>query len=397
MRVLVCHNYYQQRGGEDQVFEDEAWMLRERGHDVIQFEMNNHVIHGMKRTDIIRKTFWNAEVEKELQQKIGQFRPHVVHCINFFPLISPAVCQVAVSMGCAMVQVLQNYRLICPNAQLLRNHQPCQLCIGKRFAWPAIVHGCYREDRMATSVVAGMLSYHRWRRTWDRFVDRFIVPSHVTCQKYVEAGFPAEKIAVKPNFLRPDPGAGDGAGDYAIFVGRLSVEKGLLTLLDAWKKVPGNRRLVIVGDGPLADAVTRAAASDSRIQWQGRLPLEQVCRQLGSATFSIMPSIWHEPFGRTVIESFAVGTPVLASRMGAMSELILENETGRFFRPGDADDLALKAVEMFADSTLSETGRRLRVRQEYLNKYTAEKNCVQLIAIYNDAIEAHLMRKQISS
>lgn len=391
MKVLLCHNYYQQRGGEDQVFEDEAWLLREFGHEVVQFELSNHAIHGMKRSELIRKTFWNAEVADELRQLIRDFRPQVVHCVNFFPLISPAICHTAISSGCAMVQALHNYRLICPKAQLMRNGKICEDCVGKRLAWPAIVHGCYRDDRLATSVVVGMLSYHRWKRTWSRFIDRFIVPSQLTRDKYVQAGFPAEKIAVKANFVRPDPGPGEGAGEYAVFVGRLSAEKGLMTLLDAWSRLPGNQPLMILGDGPLAGDVRKAADRDSRIQWLGQCSLEEVCRRLGNARFSIMPSIWYEPFGRTVIESFAVGTPVLAARIGAMLELVEENQTGRFFDPGNAEDLAEKVSGMFADHEV-QTRLRARVRQEYLEKFTPKTNYNELISIYHEALAAHALR-----
>lgn len=390
MKVLLCHNYYQQRGGEDQVFEDETWLLRHFGHEVVNYELTNHAISDMRRTDLIRKTFWNNQAEHELRQLIRDFQPQVVHCINFFPLISPAICEAAVSSGCSMVQALQNYRLICPKAQLMRNNKICERCVGKKFAWPSILHGCYRGDRFATSVVAGMLSYHRWKRTWDRCIDRYVVPSQITREKYLQAGFPAEKISVKPNFLRPDPGMGASAGDYAIFVGRLSPEKGVGTLLDGWRKIEANFNLVIVGDGPLAAEVRQAAAGDARIQWVGQQSLNEVCRLLGNARFSIMPSIWYEPFGRTVIESFAVGTPVLASRMGAMLELIAENRTGRFFEPNNADDLARKVVEMFAATALADGSNlnhmRHYARQEYLEKYTAEKNYKKLISIYDDAI-----------
>jgi glycosyltransferase involved in cell wall biosynthesis len=235
-----------------------------------------------------------------------------------------------------------------------------------------------------------MLSYHRWHKTWNRFVDRFVVPSRLPRDKYVEAGFPKEKFSIKPNFLRPDPGVGAGAGDYAIFAGRLSAEKGVLTLLDAWPRLSGDHELLIVGDGPLAKEVQRAVDRDARIKWLGRQSLDEVCRLMGDACFSIMPSIWHEPFGRTVIESFAVGTPVLASRMGAMLELVTENHTGRFFEPNNAADLAHKVMEMFSatalkDPTAKET-MRAKVRQEYLEKFTAEKNYGELISIYDEAI-----------
>ncbi len=387
MKILFCHNYYQQRGGEDQVFEDESWLLRQNGHEVLDYQLSNDNIKGMNRIELIKKTFWNTEAAGDLRRIIQDFRPEVVHCINSFPLISPVIGHVVKDEGCVMVQTLQNYRLICPNAQLLRNEQVCEKCVGKRLAWPAVVHRCYREDIVASAVVAGMLSYHTWKKTWTNAVDRFIVPSQFTLEKYLAAGFDKERFSIKPNFLRPDPGVGDGQGDYAVFVGRLSPEKGILTLLDGWRKLLGDYPLKILGDGPLAPQVQQAAAGDARIQWLGRRSLPEVCRHLGHAKFSIVPSIWNEPFGRTVIESMAVGTPVLASRMGALPELIVEGKTGRFFNSGDATDFARVALELFCDDTLN-TVMRSSARCEYLSNYTAETNYQQLMTIYHDTLQS---------
>jgi len=386
LRFLLCHNYYQQRGGEDQVFEDEAWLLEHHGHDVLRYAVHNDSIEGMGRSQLVRATFWNKQAATEVRDLIRQFRPDVMHCTNTFPLISPSILHVAVEEGVAVVQTLQNYRLFCPSSNLLRSDKICELCVNRRFAWPAVVHGCYRNDRMASAVVAGMLMYHRRIKSWSTMVDRFIVPSQITLQKYVEAGFPSERISIKPNFLHPDPEPGNGEGDFAVFAGRLSPEKGVQTLLDTWKLMTDPIPLVIVGDGPMAGLVRDAAASDSRISWLGRRPLSEVCEIMGRSRCLLMPSIWYEPFGRTVIEAFAVGTPVIASRLGAMLELVNEGHTGLFFQPGDAADLARSVLQMFHPDA-PRNKMRTAARQEYLDKYTAETNYTQLLTIYHSVLQ----------
>lgn len=392
MRFLLCHNYYQQRGGEDQVFEDEAWLLEHHGHDVIRYAVHNDSIEGMGRSQLVRATFWNKQAAAEVRDLIRQFRPDVMHCTNTFPLISPSILHVATAEGVAVVQTLQNYRLFCPSSNLLRTGKICELCVNRRFAWPAVVHGCYRNDRMATAVVAGMLMYHQKIKSWSTMVDRFIVPSQITLQKYVEAGFPSDRISIKPNFLHPDPEPGNGEGGFAVFAGRLSPEKGIQTMLDSWKLIPDPIPLVIVGDGPMAGVVRDAAASDSRISWLGRRPLTEVCEIMGRSRCLLMPSIWYEPFGRTVIEAFAVGTPVIASRLGAMLELVNEGHNGLFFQPGDAADLSRSVLKMFhPDATWDKM--RSAARQEYLDKYTAKTNYIELLAIYDSVLNIRSVKQ----
>ena len=262
MRILLCHNHYQHSGGEDRVFWDEGTLLESHGHEVTRFTMHNDVIDEIGRLDLLKKTLWNTDSANRLRSLIRQQQPDVMHCTNLFPLISPAVYYVAKDESVAVVQSLHNYRLICPKAQFVRDGKVCEKCLGKSIAWPAIRHACYKDSRSATAVVVAMLAFHRRKKTWAKMVDRFITPTQFVKEKYVEGGFPAEKIDVKPNFVIPDPGPGSGGGEYFVFAGRLSPEKGLDTLLDAWSKLPSDLNLKIVGDGPMAGQVQRAANSD---------------------------------------------------------------------------------------------------------------------------------------
>jgi len=383
MKILLCHNRYQQPGGEDRVFEDEGSVLERHGHEVFRFIMHNDSIADISKVRLVAKTFWNREAAKQLDEMVRQKRPQVMHCTNTFPLISPAAYQVAKDHGVGVVQSIHNYRMLCPKAQFVREGQVCEKCLGKRFAWPAIYHGCYKESRPATTVVAAMTSYHRLRKTWDQLVDRFIAPTQFVKDKHIEAGFDADKIAVKPNFVSPDPGPGSGAGNHAAFVGRLSPEKGIDTLLEAWQRLDGEIPLRIAGDGPLAASVQQAAESDSRIQWLGQIDKEQVEKLLGEARCLIMPSVCYETFGLTIVEAFAKGTPVIASDMGAMKELIRDGENGFLVEPGNAEQFANKINLVF--STGAEALRK-GARNEYEQRYTADANHAWLRDIYADTL-----------
>ncbi|MDE0866827.1 MAG: glycosyltransferase [Rubripirellula sp.] len=379
MKILLCHNLYQQPGGEDRVFEDEGSLLEMYGHEVVRFTMRNDSIEEISKIQLVAKTFWNSEAAKQLGDIIRHERPQVMHCTNTFPLISPAAYQVAKDNGLGVVQSIHNYRMLCPKAQFVRDGQVCEKCLGKTFAWPAIYHGCYKGSRSATTVVAAMTAYHRSRKTWDRLVDCFIAPTQFVKDKHVEAGFDAEKIVVKPNFVFPDPGTGSGAGNYAAFAGRLSPEKGVDTLLETWQHINRDIPLKIAGDGPLAAKVQQAANSDSRIEWLGQIDKEQVTQILGNATCLIMPSVCYETFGLTIVEAFAKGTPVIASNMGAMAELIRDGKNGFLVKPGDARQLANKVELMFTQRAAQ---FRRAARNEYDQKYTAEANHVWLNDIY---------------
>ncbi len=388
MKILVCHNYYQQRGGEDQVFADEAALLTDRGHEVIPYTLHNDAIDAMGRLKVAARTMWNRQSYRELRALIRRERPRLMHCTNTFPLISPAAYHAAKAEGAAVVQSLHNYRLICPKAVLMRDNRVCEDCLGKLVAWPAIRHGCYRESRAATTVLAGMLAAHRLWGTYRHRVDRYIVLTEFARQKFIEAGFPANRLAVKPNFVAPDPGPGDGACGYALFVGRLSQEKGVETLLSAWTSRPELPPLKIVGDGPLADRVRDAAAVSPHIDWLGARSCKDVQQLMGNAAFLVFPSIWYEGLPKTIIEAFSRGTPVVASRLGSMSELVEHNRTGLLFEAGNVAAM-VQAVREIAAHPARLSAMRRAARQRFEAQFTAETNYERLMMIYAAALSAH--------
>ena len=386
MKILFCHNFYQQPGGEDQSFAVEASLLEAHGHQVLRFTRHNDSINRMRRLEIASLAIWNQHTFHELRELIRRERPAVMHCTNIFPLISPAAYYAARAEGVPVVQSLRNYRLFCLNACFLRKDRVCEDCLGKGVLWPGVLHGCYRSSRSASAVVAVMLSLHRVMRTWVRMVDRYFTLTEFSRQKFIAGGLPAGRLAVKPNFIHPDPGPGNGQGGYAVFIGRLSPEKGIQTLLSAWSRLGGRLPLKIIGDGPLAESVIAAAMQTAGIEWLGRRQPREVLALLGEAACLVMPSIWYETFGRTIIEAYAKGTPVVASRLGAMAELVHEGRTGLLFEPGNPSDLAVKIHALLEDREKC-IGMRRGARREYEEKYTAETNYRMLMTIYQEAAE----------
>jgi glycosyltransferase involved in cell wall biosynthesis len=381
LRILSIHNNYKFRGGEDESRESEERLLREMGHQVDLYEENNTRIAKINPANLALRTVWSQQSYRTVQSKLRQNRCDLIHVQNFFPLISPSVYYAAQAENVPIIQTLRNYRLICPNGLFFRDGRVCEDCLGKFVPYPGVTHACYRQDRGATAATAAMLTFHRTIGTWNR-VNLFITLSEFARQKFIEAGFPAAKMLVKPNFVHPDPGVGGGSGDYALYVGRLSVEKGLDVLISAWERLSTKMPLKIVGEGPLAEMVVAATLRMPHIEWLGQRPISEVHELMGEAKFLIFPSKWYETFGRVAVEAFAKGTPVIASNIGAIAELIDLPKNGLCFNPGDPQDLADKVEWCLSHPKLVREMRRY-ARAEYESKYTATQNYSQLIEIYN--------------
>jgi glycosyltransferase involved in cell wall biosynthesis len=388
MQILSIHNAYQIRGGEDESRESEERLMREQGHQVDTYEESNERVAQLPALETALRTTWSHESYQDIKQRLTNKRYDVVHVQNFFPLISPSVHYAAKEMGVPVIQTLRNYRLLCPNALFFRDGQVCEDCLGKLIPYPAIMHGCYRESRPASAATAAMLIVHRALQTWTNQVDCYIALTHFAREKLIQGGLPADKIVVKPNFVHPDPGVGSGSGGYALYVGRLSVEKGLDTLLAAWEQLDQTLPLKIVGDGPLADMVVEATKRLPSVEWLGRKPMADVHQLMGEATVLVFPSKWYETFGRVAVEAFAKGTPVIAAKIGAIAELIDHGRTGLHFQPGNSTDLAA-AINWAVTHSEELSQMRTEVRLEFEAKYTAKQNYQKLLEIYNLAMARH--------
>ncbi len=385
MKILVAHNFYKQPGGEDQCVAAEVAMLRAHGHEVTQYCLRNESIDAMGRLRLAARTIWSRTAVRELRELFRTHRPQIAHFHNTFPLISPSAYYAARAEGIRVVQTVHNFRLLCANALLFRNGEVCEDCLGKWIPWPGIAHKCYRDNRAASTVITTMLMTHRVLGTWSKAVDMYIALTEFGRRKLVEGGLPADKIAIKPNFAYPDPGPGTGTGGYAVFVGRLSAEKGVDTVLEAWRHLGGELPLKLLGDGPLAAAVQEAAVKDTSIQWLGNQSLEAVYKLVGEAAFLVLPSQCYENFPRVVIEAFAKGTPVIVSKLGAMAAIVDDGRTGLHFKPGDPVDLAATVRRILGES-LELARMRQAARRKFEQNYTADSNHKTLMTIYEKAL-----------
>ncbi len=394
MKILLVYNTYQEPGGELVVFGKERHLLEEAGHEVFEYRRHNDEIKQystIKRLSLIGRTVWASDSHRDFSTLLREKRPDIVHVHNTFPLISPSIFWACRSERVPVVHTLHNYRLLCPGANFFRAGKPCEDCGTGNF-WQGVLHGCYRHSRVETAPVALMLTVHHAGKTWTRMVDRYIALTEFSRSRFVKAGFPQDRIVIKPNFVDPDPGKRIGDGSYALFIGRISQEKGAETLLKAWRQLPRSYALRVIGDGPSRAQLESQAVSEGRsnIRFMGRMPHDQVIEAIKDARFVIFPSELYETFGLGIIEAFACGVPVLASKLGSMQEIVEDGYSGLLFRPGDADDLACVVTGAWEQP---EQMRRLgdHARKEYETKYTAAANYRQLIEIYQQVIAERLL------
>ncbi len=393
VKVVVAHNFYQQAGGEDQVYRAEVELLREFGHAVVPFEVHNDAVGGMGKLALAKATVWNGSIAGRLGEVVRRERADVVHFHNTFPLISPASYYAARRAGAAVVQTLHNFRLMCPVALFYRDGHPCEDCLGKPLAWPGVVHGCYRGSRATTAVTAAAVAAHRLAGTFQNAVDAYVCLTEFARDKFVAGGLPPGKLHVKPNFVHPDPGPRHGGDGSAVFVGRLSEEKGVLPLLAAWEHL--DVPLTIIGAGPLAGQVAAAAARNPAIRAVGRQPMGVIYDTVGRASLLVLPSVCYETFGRVAAEAFAVGTPVVASGHGAVADVVgADGRLGALFTPGDPAALAAAVLDVLAKLPIEQAALRRNVRTEFVDKYTGAANHDRLMEIYRAAMARTLPKAE---
>jgi glycosyltransferase involved in cell wall biosynthesis len=389
MRILLLHNSYRQgASGEYTVFASEKALLESRGNAVLVYERSNDDIESFtpwRKLSLLWETSWSKRSYRDIKELIRRERPDVAHFHNTLPLISPSAYYACQEEGVPVVQTLHNYRLFCAAGIMLRSGRACEECL-HHGPWRGVRYGCYRGSRVQTAAVAHMVSSHRRARTWTEQVDAYIALTEFSRRKFVQAGVPAEKIFVKPNFLNGDRLGLSAGGAYAIYLGRLTSNKGVRTMLSAWRELP-DVPLKIVGDGPLRGELERAAASDGlrQVDFLGHQSWERCMELLQGAGFLVLPSEHHEGFPCVVAEAYGLGKPVLGSRQEPLPELIEDGETGMLFETGCAGDLAEKARRLCQDrDRLANMGTA--ARRTFDAKYTAERNYQALMQIYQAVI-----------
>ncbi len=385
MRILLVHNRYQLPGGEDAVLEAESDLLLSQGNSIEIAEADNVEISGpIAKVAAALDLVYSRLAVKQIGDRILSFRPEVIHVHNFFPLLTPSIFDACIEAGVPVVQTLHNYRTICSGALFMRDGRICEKCVTDS-PYYAVLHRCYRNSIPGSLAVARMVNYHRKRKTWQTKIDCFVALTEFAKRKFVEAGFPEEKIVVKPNFYNEagkrlkDKGERKNA---ALFVGRLSQEKGVGTLLSAWAGLDVPLR--IAGDGPLLESVK--ATNTAYVSLLGQLSSDQVSEEMYRSSFLVMPSECYEGFPMVLGEAFAHELPVVASRLGGMAEIVEDGVTGLHFEAGNALDLAEKVRWMHKHQTACrQMGKKARL--VYETKYTPERNYEMLSEIYRQAIE----------
>lgn len=388
-RVLQVHTRYRQAGGEDQVVASERVLLEGAGVEVEQVLFDNAELRESQsiRGDLVlaASAVWSRSAKRRVAAAIAKRRPQVMHVHNTFAAASPSIYTAATAAGVPVVQSLHNYRFVCPVATAFRDGHPCTDCVGRRIPWPGVVHSCVRGSRSQSLVAATTLGVHRALGTFARGIDAYLAGTGFQRQLMVDGGLPGNRILIVPNFLEPDPGVGLGPRAGVLFVGRLSEEKGVATLLRAAETVPGI--VSVIGDGPLAPVV-REAADAGTVRYLGPVWADEMREHLRGAAAMAMPSIWFEGFPMVVIEAFAAGTPVIASRIGTLADIIEDGVTGKLADPGNAAQLG----ERFAwaiDHPSELAGLGVQARQRYESRFRGPTHLAALLDIYQASIARH--------
>ncbi|MGU3362396.1 glycosyltransferase family 4 protein [Methylobacterium sp. M6A4_1b] len=381
LRILVVHNRYQVRGGEDSVVAQEVASLRRAGQAVETLFFDNASI----RTgwDRLRTAYEAAHAPRGIAavvEAVRAFRPDVVHAHNVFPQVSPGMHAAVRAEGAATVQTLHNFRVTCANGILMRESRPCEDCVGGS-PYQAVRHACYRGSRLGSLAVARMIDVHRRAGTWQRDVDRFIALTPFARARFLAAGLPESRIRIKPNGLA-DPGL-DTAGPRAgiLFVGRLVPEKGVGTLIEAAGL--GRASVTVIGEGP-EEAVLRRAPGLTVLGPQDRGAVQAA---MARAAALVVPSHWYEGLPMVIAEAFSLGTPVVASRIGALADLVADGETGLLVPPRDPAGLA-RALDRIVDDPDAARAMGRRARLAYERDWTEAAVTARALSIYREAVSA---------
>ena len=384
MRVTIFHNRYIYRGGEDGVVDMEAELLRKAGHEVRLFIVDNRDEIAGSALGALRaglRARWSPAVYDRVTAFLKRESADVGHVHNFFPLLSPAVHAAISDLRIPVVQTLHNYRLLCANGMFLRRERPCEDCV-HRGPWNAVRHGCYRGSRLQTAVWAEQTVLHRRRGTWQRWVDLFTTPSEFARRKLLAAGLPPERVVVKAN-PATDPGEPTFGGRGAVFVGRLSREKGVHLLLEAWRRQDG-QPLTIVGTGPEEAELRRRAATIPGVRFLGQVDRDRVYAALREASFAVVPSIWYENSPIALAEAMACGRATVAAHPTALDEFVEHGRTGLLFDSGNVESLADACRTLLADPARAEAMGR-EARAYYEERLTPEASLARLVALYERA------------
>jgi len=395
MKVLFVHNYYQSASpsGEDRAFQNEVKMQKNNGVEVRVYARHNDEIveYGTyEKCWLPAENIWSIKTYRDLQRIMKKEKPDVAHFHNIWYLVSPSAYYACKDVGIPVVQTLHNYRFFCANGLLFRNGSVCESCIGK-LGLKGIVNGCYRNSRLYSIPIVLVEGIHRILSTYNKVVDAYIALTEFSRKKYVECGIIPRKLFVKPNVLMDVPVPRYSNNGDVVFVGRLSEEKGIDTLIAAVRHLRSNRinipKIQIVGDGPFKRQLENTIKTQGidNIELAGHKEHREITDIVRSARFVVLPSLCYESFPLVIMEAYACGKPVVASRIGALAELVEGGKTGLLFEPGNARDLATK-IRWLHEHEDACVGMGMNARRVFDDKYTAKRNFEALMHIYKSVV-----------
>lgn len=395
MKILQVHNRYKIQGGEWIVFNHENELLK-RHHEVNTLVADNSKVLSTttNKLKLVFTTHYNKASKELVKKRLKQTGSEIMHVHNFFPLLTPSIFDAARETGVPSVLTLHNYRLIHPNGYLLDNGKIDERSV-KGSAYGCVADRVYRDSALQTAVVAHMIEYHRRKGTWQEKVDAFICLTDFAREKFIEAGLPPGKLKVKPNFVTDslkelyDGERVQDKDPFYLFVGRISEEKGIRTLLRAWDQLGPSfkNRLIIIGDGPLKSELQQSSRLNNTIEWAGHTDRNDVMEHLLRAKALIFPSEWYEGMPMTILEAFCMGTPVISSNIGSQKEMVTNHHNGLHFQTGDVESL-LSKIEYFEQNDALRDELGSAARREYEEKYTPEVNYRKLLDVYEGLLPA---------
>jgi glycosyltransferase involved in cell wall biosynthesis len=383
VRVLQLHNHHASLGGAMEVLAHEGTILAAAGHDVEQYTLPAAETLGLPAWRAGAKAVWNVEAARDVSSRIAAFKPDVVHVHTPFPLLSPSVFRASHAAGVPAVTTLHSYRYSCVVGTCVRDGKICEDCVGSKLKLPGIRHACYHDSRAATAALTLGLGIHRAAGTFHKAVTRYLTLTDFARRLMVRDGYPADRIFVKPNSV-PDPGIEgrrEGGPRELVFAARLIPIKGVLTLLDAWKRVPPGMKLVIAGDGELRRVVEEAAAQDSSIEFLGWVDEDTVTSRMRDAEVVLVPSEWYEGQPLVMLRSLAVGTPLLTSDLENICEDVMAAGCGWTFETGNARSLSARLTDLVQRPELAADLRK-RCRDTYVDTYSPAADLVRLERTY---------------
>ncbi len=394
MKILQIHTQYRQPGGEDTVASNEAELLRNAGHTVIEHREQNPPGPLAAAGDMIRSP-WNTAAARRVRDLVRVHQPDVTHFHNTWYHLSASVFRAAQEAGSPTVLTLHNYRLACANAMLLRDGKPCELCVTSQNAWYGVRYQCYMDNYAQSLASSAAIAFNRRRGTWRKDVDLILALTEFARQRFIESGIPEDRIAVKPNFVL-DPGPRSRPvqnSDVVLFVGRLTPEKAPDVLLDAWERAGLDHRLEVIGVGPLEPDLRRRGLQG--VSLLGQIDHASVRDKMLAARALVLPSIWYEGLSMVLLEALAAGLPVLVSDIGPIPEVVAPLGPEWLAQPGDPDDLAKGLARIDDDEELARIGTQARTLFE--QRYSESQGLADLEAAYERVVRTisgpHLPRR----